>query len=202
MGQITGIRQLLPSIRLRKDPSIYVSSGGLIMKKIVFALMGAALAAAPVSAANLVTNGGFESTSSAYQNFQIGFAGSVNGWSQANGPTSVLAYNLLFNSATATTVDAVSQYPGEQQRVASENYAGASSNGGNFIALDGDTGYNGYLYQTINGLTVGQTYKLTFSWAGTQLSNRGGDTTERIAYNLGNTFAFNPATSATTATVG
>ena len=61
--------------------------------------------------------------------------------------------------------------------------------------LDGDSQANGYLSQTISGLTVGKAYKLSFYWAGTQLSNRVGDTTERVDVAFG-------GDSFSTATVG
>ena len=163
-------------------------------------LAGAAL---PATAANLVTNGSFETVApGSPASFEIGphylYNGNLIGWTSAagSGTNANGAYNVLFDSATATTADASTRYTaGEQQRIASENYAGASPDGGNFVGLDGDTAANGALSQLISGLTVGKTYKLSFYWAGTQFSNRTGDTTERLDVSFG-------GDSFSTATVG
>ena len=163
----------------------------------------ALLTAGSASAVNLVTNGGFESVApGSPASFEIGphylYDGALTGWtSTAGSPTNANgSFNILFDSATATTVDADTRYTaGEPQRLSAENYAGPSPDGGNFVALDGDTGFNGYLTQTISGLTVGKAYKLSFYWAGTQLSNRSGDTTERLEVGFG-------PDSFTTATIG
>jgi hypothetical protein len=50
-----------------------------------------------------------------------------------------------------------------------------------------------YLSQTVNGLVAGQTYAITFNWAGLQLrsadgSNWNGDTNEKWEVNLGGTY--------------
>jgi hypothetical protein len=177
------------------------------MKALFSALaLSAAISTSAIAAPNLVVNGGFENvTTSETTGFEINYAGTVDNWNSAvsGSNTSGVAFNLLFPSATAASLSPNTRYvAGERQYLAVENYGGASPNGGNFIALDGDSNYNGYLYQNISGLTVGQTYKLTFSWAATQFDNRVGETTERVAFNLGDTYNFDPLTSQTTATVG
>ena len=156
------------------------------MKKIAIALLTAAtVATAPVAAApNLVTNGGFEQTTRS-GNFEFGnaagAAGQVTGWTSA----ATNAYNLLFNAATANTTNAAGTYgyTGNEYMWAST----ASSQGGNFVALDGDSTVRGALTQTINGLTVGNTYTLSFEWGAGQLRSRDGATTEQLIYGLGNT---------------
>ena len=144
----------------------------------------AVLASTGASAApNLVANGGFEATSRP-GNFEFGAssgsAGVVSNWTSA----STSAYNLLFNSATANTSNAAGRFSssGKEYMWASN----ASSQGGNFVALDGDSDVSGPLTQVINGLIVGNVYTLSFEWAAGQLRSRDGATTEQLAYSLGN----------------
>ena len=56
--------------------------------------------------------------------------------------------------------------------------------GGNFIAMDG-TYEVGAVSQTINGLSVGQTYQLTFYFAGAQQESFTGTTTDTLTVSLG-----------------
>lgn len=135
-----------------------------------------------------VKNGSFEqsqfagkSTQLTNDNFNAGVTGSgVTDWDNAGGNT----YNIWWNASNATTVDAISQYPGEQQRLAS-SFTGPAPDGEYFMGLDGDSGVRGALSQAITGLQIGQQYKVDFSWAGIQLSNRTGATTDRLDVSLG-----------------
>jgi hypothetical protein len=60
-----------------------------------------------------------------------------------------------------------------------------SPDGGNMIADDGDPNYTAPLFQTIAGLTAGQTYDLTFWQAADQQSGDRAATTEQWAVSLG-----------------
>jgi len=60
----------------------------------------------------------------------------------------------------------------------------ASPVGGNFVATDGDY-LSGQLYQTISGLTPGGQFVLGFWWAGGQLWNSDGATTQYWQVGLG-----------------
>jgi hypothetical protein len=51
-----------------------------------------------------------------------------------------------------------------------------SPTGGNFIAIDGDPAYNASISQTIAGLTVGDTYSLSFDMAAAQQKGTTGNT--------------------------
>jgi hypothetical protein len=137
--------------------------------------------AGPALAANLVTNGGFE-TASRPASFEFstvfGTQNDVAGWTASSG------YNLLFDSATATTVSADSRFGNTIEKI--HALPSASPTGGNFVALDGDTGINGSISQVISGLTVGKSYNLQFSWAAAQLFSRDGDTTEMLNVTFGN----------------
>jgi hypothetical protein len=149
-----------------------------------FAGVLAALAltgATTAPAANLVTNGGFE-----WNNLPVGQSaevGSGDGYTSgydAAGWTSS-GYNLLWYAPTATTQTAISQYPGEPQMLdaafAAEPKGG---NGSYFMGLDSDAQYGGPLTQVITGLTAGRKYVLSFDWAGIQLTNRSGPTTDNM----------------------
>jgi hypothetical protein len=57
--------------------------------------------------------------------------------------------------------------------------------GGNFIQADGNPNYERVFYQTITGLTVGQTYELTFWQAAGQQNGFSGATTEQWIVSLG-----------------
>jgi hypothetical protein len=63
-------------------------------------------------------------------------------------------------------------------------YTNASPTGGNFIANDADYG-TAAVTQTINGLTIGHWYRLSFAWAAAQQSGFTGATTEAWAATLG-----------------
>jgi hypothetical protein len=67
-------------------------------------------------------------------------------------------------------------------------------NGGNFIQADGNPDYDGVFYETITGLTIGQTYQLSFYQASGQQTTFNGQTTEQWIVSLGknalNTFDF------------
>ena len=163
----------------------------IIAATMLTVLPAGAMAATPL---NLVTNGGFEQTTRA-GNFEFGAsagaAGQVTGWTSA----STSAYNLLFNAATANTTNAAGTYAGTGNEYMWASTA--SSQGGNFIALDGDSTVRGPLTQTISGLTVGNTYTLSFEWGAGQLRSRDGATTEQLIYGLGNTsFATNVVSNA------
>ena len=136
-------------------------------------------------AANLVQNGSFETTtlpptlnpanaSGAEIDSNWNYNGDLTGWSSTGSST----YNVLFfgNVAAASSIDADTRYTASEPQHLNSNFNSLSPNGGNFMGLDGDPAANGPLDQTISGLTSGQTYELSFYWAGGELSNRTGYT--------------------------
>ena len=147
--------------------------------------LGALLAfsATGASAVNLVTNGSFEaSTYRANSQFGAGFGGQgVTGWTGLGGNH----LQFYFIGGTQTTVSAANQF-NDPQTYFYPSFTNLSPDGGNFVALDGDSDYDGMISQTVSGLTVGQQYRLNFSWGSTQLINRSGATTERLRVNFGN----------------
>lgn len=62
-----------------------------------------------------------------------------------------------------------------------------SPDGGNFVAIDGDSTYGKPISQTINGLVIGTSYTLSFYQAAAQQkgSGNGNPTTERWSVTLG-----------------
>jgi hypothetical protein len=150
-------------------------------------LVGVALArAADATPVNLVTNGNFDSSSYTTNNqFGTGFGGQgVTGWTGGTG------YQLYFLAGTATTNSANSAF-GNYNYGSEKFYSLAASpagGSGNFVALDGDptVGGGGSISQTINNLTVGTNYLVTFDWATGQLQSRSGATTDQLLVTLGN----------------
>jgi len=130
--------------------------------------------------ANLVANGDFESTSPAGGTGQIGFNITATGWS-APAPNS--SYDFIFAGATADTLGAT----GEYGNVTLYPTASTSPTGGNFLGVDPSYQNGGAISQTIGGLTPGDSYQLTFWYAGAQQNTKTGDTTEGWDVTLGGT---------------
>jgi hypothetical protein len=160
--------------------------------------LGSLAMAAPLStgaqAANLVQNGGFENdtlpsplnpanASGAEIDSNWNYNGDLTDWSSTGATT----YNILFfgNVANASTIDADTRFTSTEPQHLNSNFDSLSPNGGNFVGLDGDPSANGPLDQTIMGLTLGQTYELTFDWAGIELSNRTGYDSIQLTGSLG-----------------
>jgi hypothetical protein len=165
------------------------------MSKILIAalLAGTALGASSATAANLVTNGAFTSSSYASNSeFGASYGGQgVTGWTGNNG------YDLYFTSPTAaTTVNAAGQYSytGNEKLWAA---TASPVSGGAFVALDGaqEAGVQGSISQTINGLVAGQSYLLTFDAGAGQLQSRTGATTEQLQVSLGSQTFLTPVAS-------
>jgi hypothetical protein len=118
----------------------------------------------------LVVNGGFTQTSLTTSNSKMTKT-DVTGWSTTG-------YNFVFFDATSATsaIGALSLW--------GNNGFANSPDGGNFIGADG--AYQvGAITQTINGLTVGQSYALSFDWGGAQQNGFNGITTEQWKVSLG-----------------
>lgn len=145
-----------------------------------------ALAAGQALAApNLVTNGNFEATGVG----QIDSVISGTGWTNStvfNGFNNVSAFNFIVDTTADDALSGTSGgFPSENSGTlhtnifvhgpgnGTNNGFTGSSNGGKF--LGGDGGYaTGPVSQTINGLTVGHDYTLSFEWAGTQFTDQSG----------------------------
>lgn len=151
---------------------------------LAIAAAGIAIAAAAPAAAvtNLVVNGGFEAGYVKNTQFNTSYntAFGPTGWTSLGSK----AFNLYFDSATATTVNATTTAGTAKQRLY-PTFTGASPDGGKFVALDGDSKVDGPLQQTINGLVVGDDYDVSFYWGASQLVSRKGATTEQLRVTFG-----------------
>jgi hypothetical protein len=135
--------------------------------------------------ANLVVNGGFESTLiQASSEFGTRYPSQqVTGWTTSG-------YNMLFQSGTADTTGAIEEYEccltlwGPGNGVAN-GLTASSPDGGNFIAADGSY-LVGAISQVIYGLTPGVRTDVSFDWAVGQQYGSGGDFTEMWVVSLGN----------------
>ena len=149
------------------------------LSTIMAALALTAMAAAPVesaSAAQFVTNGYFQQTPNA-NSFAFGFNPTpqtlANDWTGSGDW-------VMFCSTSGTRCDNPAVYG---------YLAGplpASPGGTNFVGIDGTPGFDGDVYQTINGLTVGKTYTLSFYEATAQeCCTYGNTTTDSVTASLG-----------------
>src|SRR5436190_16495739 len=126
---------------------------------------------ASAQAAEFVTNGTFTSLTNGLG--QLGFNTNATGWSSAAPDAS---YNFVFDNG-ATVVQ--SQFGGlslwTQANGGANGWNGLAGGPGNFVAIDGAF-HTGPITQTINGLTIGQTYHLSFNYAFAQQFAFDGDT--------------------------
>jgi hypothetical protein len=120
---------------------------------------------------NLAANGSFAVSGATGFQFgsYFGSTGTLTGWSTNSG-----SYSFVFvagnNLATSTQLNPQGAYSLSlwDQSNAGNGFTDAGATGGNFIAIDGDVGHNGAVTQTISNLRVGQTYNVSFAWAGAQ----------------------------------
>ncbi len=154
-----------------------------------FSAIALSVFAFSTQAANLVSNGGFETTTGSSTGGQLGYNVTATGWSvpTITPPANNQSYAFLFTSATNATTGVTGEYgtlalwgPGN----GSANSLVASPNGGNFIGADGPY-QPGAISQTIAGLTVGATYNVSFYYAAAQQYNYSGSTGSDWTVNLG-----------------
>jgi hypothetical protein len=119
-------------------------------------------------ATNLVTNGGFNATTSGAG--QLGYNTNATGWTTSG-------YNFLFTPGSADTTGVTGQYGnlklwGPNDEGFNNGLPATSPDGGNYVGADG--AYEvGAITQTISGLTALQTYAVSFYWAAAQQSGFG-----------------------------
>ena len=141
-----------------------VSSSRAMAAAAFIAVSGSAMAAP-----SLVANGSFESTTLTAKGH---FFGNVAGWS-GGGDSNALQF--LDFPGTADNGSYLSVY---------SPFPATSPDGGNFVESDGDLGYSNSIYQTINGLTAGTSYDVSFYQAAGQQAGYPGATTEGCRYRL------------------
>lgn len=139
-----------------------------------------------IAHANLIVNGDFSQTTGGINTpTQFGTSYSagqfVTGWIGNNG------YGIWYPDVSqAINVNAAGQYSGS----GNEKLYGtitAPPHTTAFVGLDGEqsNGVQASIGQTLNGLTVGATYNVSFDWGATQLQSRTGNTTEFLQVSLG-----------------
>lgn len=150
-----------------------------ILATSAFAALALTSAAAFATTTNLVTNGGFETVTNGAGKFSTN-----NGTTVATGWTST-GYAFIFTPGSADTTGAGPSHlklwgPND----GSNNGLTTSPTGGNFLASDG-VYQIGAIQQIINNLVIGQSYQLSFDWAGAQQYGYTGPTTEGWKVSLG-----------------
>jgi len=159
------------------------------------ALIAAAAVAGAASAADLVTNGGFESNGG---NGQLGYNTSATGWSVSSTPSDpqtsyVFLWSTSNSSLSGTTADTTGAL-GWQGTVAlwgpdnGGSWVGSmlSPNGGAFIGEDPVYDNSSpAITQTITGLTASDNYFVTFDWAAAQQTGFTGATYDTWTVDLG-----------------
>jgi len=121
-----------------------------------------ATAASASAAVNLVSNGSFEINSGSGQ---IGSPSTVADWSVPSG-----GYTWVYTSAASAQAGAPGQYGPLSlwgPNNGSANGLTESPDGGSFIAQD-SAFQNQPIQQTVGGLTIGNSYNVSFYWAASQ----------------------------------
>jgi hypothetical protein len=149
----------------------------MTIKTIFAGLLLAATVGGAAHATNLVVNGSFESVTLdqftnpvAPRKTYFAFA-SVTGWSGGA--------NLTFIDPPGSADDI------DQYLTVYGPFPTTSPDGGNFVEADGDPSYSGAISQTINGLTAGHSYVVSFYQAAGQQYGFTGPTTEQWSVSLG-----------------
>jgi hypothetical protein len=140
---------------------------------LVIPAIGLALLIGGMARANLVTNGGFENyTGTAPKDFTSNCL--PTDWSTGG-------YVYLDASGTAELAPGIQVWG---------PFPATSPQGGNFIESDGSSGLAFPINQTINGLSVGQSYSVSFYQAAGQELGDSGATTEQWQVSLGSQTQF------------
>jgi hypothetical protein len=157
---------------------------GSAMPGLAAIVLGAGILAATPAGATIdpthqfIVNGGFEQTTNGLG--QLRRNTNVVGWTSNRDSSNNYGYNFVLNTSTVSTTGSPGEYgqetlwgPGN----GAHNGLTASPTGGNFIGADGAY-HLGKITQAITGLIVGQTYQLTFNYAGAQEYGYNGASTD------------------------
>lgn len=153
------------------------------MKNFAMAALAAMILPTPAFAAvELIKNGSFENNTVSDGTKQWIFYAGLADWSYQN---RIDQYNFQHNLTFIATPGTADVQTGSGLTVYGP-FPKTSPDGGDFILADADTDFNGTLYQTVKGLTVGEKYTLTFWQAAGQQIDRVGPTTEQWKVSFGN----------------
>jgi hypothetical protein len=174
--------------------------GGAILVLSFFSL--SVFAAAAQAQTNLIQNGTFSQaviggTTQAAEAAEFGSKNNGFTPSQTLVGWTTAGYNFVFLPGTADTTGATGQATVKLWGPANNGTNAAllpqsSPTGGNYIAADGAYEISA-ITQTINGLTAGQTYAVSFAWAGAQQYSFSGPTSDEWTVSLGTVSATNPS---------
>ena len=131
--------------------------------------------------------GGFNNAPSQLSNSGTGGYSAITGWTVGSG-----TYGFLMAPGSVDTTGSYSPQFNNNFSLWGSNNGGVnmipatSPDGGNFVALDGASGYRGTgISQILTGLTVGQQYSVSFDWASGNQHGFDGATTESLQVSLG-----------------
>ena len=159
----------------------------------VTAALAAALILAPRDARAQLVNGNFSSPGTSGQ---LTVNTTLTGWTGGG-------KEGLFGSPSTPPVFVFA--PGSTAQLQTTGVAGdafmgtvkfyaatAPPSGGNVVGADGDPDWAGSISQTVGGLNVGDTYSLSFNWAGAQQQGFTGATTEKWQVSFGSSTQSTP----------
>ena len=152
---------------------------------------------AHATATNLIQNGNFDQTSPT-KTGPTQFGGAVNNGFDGNGScayggqfvsswTGTQGYEIWYPSAAAASgVTACNQFNGTSTQRLPALVEAPPVGPGTFVGLDGENStYRAAIQQTVDGLTSGSKYTVSFYWGSTQEMSRQGATTEQFEVSLG-----------------
>lgn len=135
---------------------------------------------ASAQAAEFVTNGDFTNLTNGIG--QLGFNTNAVGWSSAAPDGS---YNFVFDNGNSSPVSQFGPLSlWTQANGGGNGWDGDSPGTGNFVAIDGAF-HSGPISQTVGGLTIGQSYHLSFNYAFAQQFAFDGETTQNLTVSFG-----------------
>jgi hypothetical protein len=167
-----------------------------IVLNLIPAIALALVSSSSARAGGLVQNGSFEDFTGGQDGDPSQLASSrgsgtgyttLTDWTVGTG-----TYGFLMGPGTADTTGSYSPQYSNTFTLWGTNTGGPSTipatspDGGNFLAMDGGASYRGDgISQTLTGLTSGDTYSVSFYWAGGQQSGFHGNTTEAMQVSFG-----------------
>ena len=153
-------------------------SSAAALSLLVFAAAVPSALAAPVLTP-IILNGSFENIGTATASFSINNTTILPSWTAA--PTGNKILNCLVYAGATNNLCGNAFGGGLQFWV----NPGASPDGGNYVAIDGDPNFAVPLTQTVTSLNPGERYVITFYQAAAQQQGFDGATTERWSVTLG-----------------